>query len=320
MSGKVERMESAARADTAREDIVTQAHAELDRVAIPRVDEEEHTPLGLRERIAILALRYGRLVGRSQPFAEHRKPPFEIGETVATTKDLGVGPQGMLGELEGLREQGGVWLAEVSWSNGAESDGIDCGLLTRYEPSPDDRKPEPYPPWKGSEPADGTRRALLRDVIRDLSRKTDGNATPLMLADVIEEALLSNTINGEDKGAPEFSQELETMVGPDGAFVSIPSLLDLLGDLRGAAEARYAEAHEELPVESLEQAEAAEKADDAPQGEYFGLGTEDGVEDPDEPGDIPAVIVSAAATELLRRIESGEITSQALIFAVGRLS
>jgi len=46
--------------------------------------------------------------------------------------------------------------------------------------------------WMGEEPTEGTRRALVRNTVRLLSQRTNGQTTPLMIADAIEAALIGS--------------------------------------------------------------------------------------------------------------------------------
>jgi hypothetical protein len=310
-------------------DVVTEAHAELDRVSIPRVDQDDgHTPLGLVQRVRCLTARYGEASAEVAVAAiTARRAPFEIGEEVCTTRDLDFGPQGIVGTIEGIVCQGGVWLAEVAWSNGEESDGIDCGLLksTQRKKSLRDvptsgeaiRKLHSSPeghPWKGTEPGPGTRRAMIRDVVRDLGERTEGNTTPLMIADVIESELLAQTIDAEDDSQVS---AFEVMRREDGMpFIGVPSLIDLLSSLAADVERRLGD----LPVESPEQAEAAEKCDDGPEDEYSVEGDGEGPMPPMPEPDPVEVVVAMAAAELVKRIESGKIGNPALVFALERLS
>lgn len=125
--------------------------------------------------------------------------------------------------------------------------------------------------WQGTPPAEGTRRATILEAIR--SCPDGAPMSTLELADRIESALLRATIEeeadelpGEVRGVVEealtddvedthgFSGEFDVMVGPNGAYVSIDSVVQILSQLGDEAEEEYERSRPEpgevVPVEA----------------------------------------------------------------------
>jgi hypothetical protein len=116
--------------------------------------------------------------------ASKRQAPFAKGDQVMAVEGLTDVPQGMYGAVRKLLLRDGVWRVTVKWHDGGVSREVDCAYLKHVWTDDD---------WKGTPPAEGTRRRLILDTLLDAPNGTKA----LELADAIESTLLDATIDDE---------------------------------------------------------------------------------------------------------------------------
>ncbi|HEX7246398.1 MAG TPA: hypothetical protein VF245_12635 [Solirubrobacterales bacterium] len=185
------------------------------------------------------------ILGGGTPAEEQRPAPrFEQGDRVTPGPDS---------TFEALRGQVGV-VAEAAFCQGCQSYhyrvGFEGGQAQMLEDNmrpadqdgsadyaPRDEAPAPDG-WQGTEPAEGTRRFLIREALLKTMQASEDGVTPLQLADAVESTLLNFTIEDEaDEGFEDVSDvgdfpAFEVIDDEGVLYVSLRSIIGIFEHLR----------------------------------------------------------------------------------------